>query len=113
MYLIFFSESSETRHALNGVRWPTSNPKCLNVDFAFEKDMENAIISTMSDNTPRLLPETGQKSERDFGWSKENLRNDSGEKVIVCERKSYINRNFFDNIFNLFQRQIDQSGNGM
>ncbi|XP_037032372.1 apoptotic chromatin condensation inducer in the nucleus-like [Bradysia coprophila] len=39
-------EAIETRHALHGVRWPASNPKCLNVDFGSEKSMDKAIAST-------------------------------------------------------------------
>lgn len=43
------SEAIETRHALHGIRWPTSNPKCLNVDFGTENLMEKAMASTADD----------------------------------------------------------------
>lgn len=43
------SEAVETRHALHGIRWPSSNPKCLNVDFGTEGLMEKAIESTAAD----------------------------------------------------------------
>lgn len=48
------SEAVETRHALHGVRWPTSNPKCLNVDFGSEIHMERAIASTSEDGKPAI-----------------------------------------------------------
>lgn len=49
-----FSEAVETRHALHGIRWPTSNPKCLNVDFGNESLMEKAIASTTDDVKPNI-----------------------------------------------------------
>lgn len=48
----FRSEAGETRHALHGIRWPTSNPKCLNVDFGTEILMEKAIASTAANVRP-------------------------------------------------------------
>lgn len=70
-YFSRFSEAVETRHALHGVRWPTSNPKCLNVDFGRDKDMEKAIISTLEDAS-RTLATTDAPKETSggFGWSK-------------------------------------------
>ncbi|XP_070141534.1 apoptotic chromatin condensation inducer in the nucleus [Drosophila kikkawai] len=53
-------EAIETRHALHGVRWPVSNPKCLNVDFGSRTDMDRAIQST-KDEAPRY----GQENTRD------------------------------------------------
>lgn len=47
-----YSEAVETRHALHGIRWPMSNPKCLNVDFGNEALMEKAIASTATDIKP-------------------------------------------------------------
>lgn len=49
-----FSEAVETRHALHGIRWPSSNPKCLNVDFGTEHLMEKAIASTAIDTKPLI-----------------------------------------------------------
>lgn len=49
-----FSEAVETRHALHGVQWPSSNPKCLNVDFGSESQMERAIASTNEDAKPAI-----------------------------------------------------------
>lgn len=48
-FLFVNSQASETRHALHGIRWPTSNPKCLNVEFGQESGLENAIASTTGD----------------------------------------------------------------
>ncbi|XP_022234758.2 apoptotic chromatin condensation inducer in the nucleus [Drosophila obscura] len=53
-------EAIETRHALHGVRWPVSNPKCLNVDFGSRTDMDRAIQLT-KDEPPRY----GQENTRD------------------------------------------------
>uniref|UniRef100_T1GPJ7 RRM domain-containing protein n=1 Tax=Megaselia scalaris TaxID=36166 RepID=T1GPJ7_MEGSC len=38
-------EAIETRHALHGVRWPTSNPKCLNVEFGTEEALATVLLS--------------------------------------------------------------------
>lgn len=51
---VIFSEAVETRHALHGVQWPSSNPKCLNVDFGSESQMERAIASTNEDVKPAI-----------------------------------------------------------
>ncbi|CRK94026.1 CLUMA_CG007550, isoform A [Clunio marinus] len=74
-------EASETRHALHGVTWPSSNPKCLNVDFGKEEDMEKAILSTL-DDFPRIQITTENRSakeEKDFGWSKDPYKTSSVE----------------------------------
>lgn len=56
-----YSEAVETRHALHGVQWPNSNPKCLNVDFGSESQMERAVESTNEDGkrTINLRDERG------------------------------------------------------
>uniref|UniRef100_A0A1A9W021 RRM domain-containing protein n=1 Tax=Glossina brevipalpis TaxID=37001 RepID=A0A1A9W021_9MUSC len=64
-------EAIETRHALHGVRWPVSNPKCLNVDFGLKSDMLKAVESTKED-----CPKFGQDANKDnllmgTGWSRE------------------------------------------
>lgn len=59
--------------------WPSSNPKCLNVDFGKEEDMEKAIVSTMEE-MPRIQITTENrdvKEEKDFGWSKDPYKNSS------------------------------------
>lgn len=48
----FYSEAVETRHALHGIQWPASNPKCLNVDFGTEQLMDKAIALTAADAKP-------------------------------------------------------------
>lgn len=68
---VLLSEAIETRHALHGVRWPVSNPKCLNVDFGERADMLKAIETTKEDNY-----KFGQESSKDniivgSGWSGE------------------------------------------
>lgn len=43
----------ETRHALHGVRWPTSNPKTLIVEFASKDDLLMAQTLTDEPEVPR------------------------------------------------------------
>ncbi|XP_068140721.1 apoptotic chromatin condensation inducer in the nucleus [Drosophila tropicalis] len=73
-------EAIETRHALHGVRWPVSNPKCLNVDFGSRTDMDRCIQSTKDEG-----PKYGQENTRDNqqsgnAWS----RLDASEKKPVA-----------------------------
>ncbi|XP_058825672.1 apoptotic chromatin condensation inducer in the nucleus [Topomyia yanbarensis] len=67
-------EAVETRHALHGVRWPTSNPKCLNVDFGTESAMEKAIISTLDDAGTTRITIDNSKEAREFGWSRDSMK---------------------------------------
>lgn len=67
-------EAVETRHALHGVRWPTSNPKCLNVDFGTEGGMEKAIISTLDDTGSTRITIDNSKETKDFGWSRDAVK---------------------------------------
>lgn len=72
----------ETRHALHGVRWPASNPKCLHVDFGTESAMEKAIISTLDDaGTTRIAIDSG-KDAKEFGWSRDSVKQE--EVCIYC-----------------------------
>ncbi|XP_060666422.1 LOW QUALITY PROTEIN: apoptotic chromatin condensation inducer in the nucleus [Drosophila nasuta] len=63
-------EAIETRHALHGVRWPVSNPKCLNVDFGSRTDMDRAIQSTKNE-TPKY-PQDNTRDNQNAGntWSR-------------------------------------------
>ncbi|XP_055546330.1 apoptotic chromatin condensation inducer in the nucleus [Wyeomyia smithii] len=69
-------EAVETRHALHGVRWPTSNPKCLNVDFGTESAMEKAIISTLDDTGSTRITIDNLKDTKDFGWSRDAVKHE-------------------------------------
>lgn len=79
-YLSFnvYSEAIETRHALHGVRWPVSNPKCLNVDFGSRTDMDRAIQSTK--NEAPKYPQDNTRDNQHSGntWS----RLDASEKKV-------------------------------
>uniref|UniRef100_A0A182PAN1 RRM domain-containing protein n=1 Tax=Anopheles epiroticus TaxID=199890 RepID=A0A182PAN1_9DIPT len=66
-------EAIETRHALHGIRWPVSNPKCLVVDFGSEQAMEKAILSTLEDGALRATVE-GAKEGKEFGWSRDAVK---------------------------------------
>ncbi|KAL5281441.1 hypothetical protein ACFFRR_005065 [Megaselia abdita] len=60
-------EAIETRHALHGVRWPTSNPKCLNVEFGTEEAM-NVVLSSMEE-TPKFGSENTKENRMvGIGW---------------------------------------------
>ncbi|EDW11812.2 apoptotic chromatin condensation inducer in the nucleus isoform X1 [Drosophila mojavensis] len=63
-------EAIETRHALHGVRWPVSNPKCLNVDFGSRTDMDRAIQSTK--NEAPKYPQDNTRDNQNAGntWSR-------------------------------------------
>jgi len=73
------SEAIETRHALHGVRWPVSNPKCLNVDFGSRTDMDRAIQSTKNE-TPKY-PQDNTRDNQNAGntWS----RLDASDKKVT------------------------------
>ncbi|XP_030377043.1 apoptotic chromatin condensation inducer in the nucleus [Scaptodrosophila lebanonensis] len=63
-------EAIETRHALHGVRWPVSNPKCLNVDFGSRADMDRAI-QTSQDDVPKYAQEnTRDNQQSSNAWSR-------------------------------------------
>jgi len=79
-------EATETRHALHGVRWPASNPKCLHVDFGRDTDMEKAIMSTLEETVTRTI--TNEHATREpevlntFGWSKsDTFRGEQEDKT--------------------------------
>lgn len=65
----FFSEAIETRHALHGVRWPASNPKCLNVDFGSAKNMDKAVAST-SEQVPKEGAAVAREERVSGGWDR-------------------------------------------
>lgn len=82
-FFVDFSEAVETRHALHGIRWPTSNPKCLNVDFGTESLMEKAIASTADDVKPSV------HARDDRIASSNEVHESTREKVIIiqCENQ--------------------------
>nr|SVE74868.1 EOG090X0F73 [Daphnia carinata] len=45
-------EAEETRAALHGIHWPTSNPKTLLVDYSTVEDLENRISGKETTNPP-------------------------------------------------------------
>jgi hypothetical protein len=72
---------------LNGVTWPTINPKRLVVDFGRQEDMTKAILSTYEEPKITVTTENREvKDEKDFGWSKEqhkSSRDDDRSKVTL------------------------------
>lgn len=75
-------EAVETRHALHGVRWPASNPKCLHVDFGTESAMEKAIISTLDDAGTTRITIDNAKDAKEFGWSRDSLKQEEEVHVV-------------------------------
>lgn len=65
-------EAIETRHALHGIRWPASNPKCLNVDFAKYEDMQKVVMST-KDDTKKIINE-GPENSCNSGYNKDEKK---------------------------------------
>lgn len=78
------SEAIETRHALHGIRWPTSNPKCLNVDFGNEGLMEKALATT-ADEVTASVP-----SSRDDRIASSNSLNESTRERVNWNRFSVV-----------------------
>ncbi|XP_035210213.1 apoptotic chromatin condensation inducer in the nucleus-like isoform X2 [Stegodyphus dumicola] len=110
-------EAIKARNALNGTRWPVSNPKILSVDFATEDDIES---HKRGSEPPKTVPEpTNQnietyevrnvhpaeehrKKERDRKkerersktrmpvreWDKDKISQDSPEKDTTVNRES-------------------------
>lgn len=78
---MYYSQAVETRHALHGVRWPTSNPKCLHVDFGSEAAMQKAITSTLEE-VPKYTGDNirGENRIVGTGWDKERF--DFEEKKV-------------------------------
>lgn len=81
------SEAVETRHALHGVRWPASNPKCLHVDFGTESAMEKAIISTLDDAGTTRITIDNAKDAKEFGWSRDSLKQEEEVHVVRPGKK--------------------------
>lgn len=102
IFLFNFSEAIETRHALHGIRWPTSNPKCLNVDFGTESLMEKAIASTVDDVKPNV------SSRDDRIVSSNDLHDSARERVIIysCAVLSCISFGFITRFYD-FLIEID------
>lgn len=83
-----FSEAIETRHALHGIRWPTSNPKNLNVDFGTETLMEKAIASTADEVKPSV------SSRDDRIASSIDLNEPGRDKVFFQQFSLFLEFNF-------------------
>lgn len=60
----------ETRHALHGVKWPTSNPKTLVVEFASHDDLAAVLAQSEEADAPRK-PEPAGVVE---GWVADQAR---------------------------------------
>lgn len=48
----------ETRHALNGVRWPVNNPKMLKVEFATAEDM--SLVQKLAEDEVTVKKEAAE-----------------------------------------------------
>lgn len=79
---MFYSEAVETRHALHGVRWPASNPKCLNVDFGTIVAMGKAIASTSED----VQKEVVREERVSGGWD----RFEQEERRVISVEFNYL-----------------------
>lgn len=113
-YSIFpYSEATETRHALHGVRWPASNPKTLHVDFGRETDMEKAIMSSLDETVTRTITNDvatrggDPEANNSFGWSKADAyRTEAEEKAKVSKKTNWINFEVLANADHCSNRQL-------
>lgn len=104
-------EAVETRHALHGVRWPTSNPKCLNVDFGTESAMEKAIISTLDEAGSTRITIDNSKDTKEFGWSRDTIKQEQDNHVTRPVREWDLGKkDTFDN--DRSRGEADRSGRG-
>lgn len=79
-------QAVETRHALHGVRWPTSNPKCLSVDFGTAAEMDK-VMSSSHDTVAQVGQEVGRENlVVGTGWDRDRDRFEFEEKKIAIGR---------------------------
>ncbi|XP_051800066.1 apoptotic chromatin condensation inducer 1b isoform X2 [Acanthochromis polyacanthus] len=98
-------EAIATRAALHGVKWPTSNPKVLNVDFCeqdeldFHKgvlkpDREEELVvqpGAPQNRLPPLMPERDRDRDRERDRERERER-DRGVRDLWAEREREMQR---------------------
>nr|SVE75434.1 EOG090X0F73 [Daphnia dolichocephala] len=73
-------EAEETRAALHGIHWPTSNPKTLLVDYSTVEDLENRMSGKETTNPPVAKIEPMLRTAAPTVQSIEGKR-DKAEKV--------------------------------
>ncbi|XP_040580422.1 uncharacterized protein [Lepeophtheirus salmonis] len=81
-------EASETRHALDGVKWPNSNPKTLSVTFSTRKKMEETAEEKTSFEAPPLKTEP-----------KEAVRPSKEKEKTTTESKESAKPQLLDDLF--------------
>lgn len=77
----------ETRHALNGVRWPVNNPKMLKVEFATAEDM--ALVQKLAEDEVTVKkPEAAEPvSAAAAGWLSEQAALKTQRRVTTAVRE--------------------------
>ncbi|XP_014278940.1 apoptotic chromatin condensation inducer in the nucleus isoform X2 [Halyomorpha halys] len=77
----------ETRHALNGVRWPVNNPKMLKVEFATPEDM--ALVQKLAEDEVTVKkPETAEPvTAATAGWLSEQAALKPQRRVTTAVRE--------------------------
>lgn len=73
-------EAEETRAALHGIHWPTSNPKTLVVDYSTVEDLENRMSGKDATNPPVAKVEPTMRTTSAAVQSIESKR-DKADKV--------------------------------
>lgn len=59
----------ETRHALNGVRWPVNNPKTLRVEFVNPEEM--SVVQKLADEENGTVKMESDDTASGGGWLSE------------------------------------------
>lgn len=75
----------ETRHALNGVRWPVNNPKTLKVEFATAEDM--AIVQKLADEEAVTKKAEAAEPLPGPGWLSEQAALKPQRRVTAAVRE--------------------------
>ncbi|CAH1388446.1 unnamed protein product [Nezara viridula] len=77
----------ETRHALNGVRWPVNNPKMLKVEFATSEDM-SLVQKLAEDEVTVKKPEAAEPvTAAAAGWLSEQAALKPQRRVTTAVRE--------------------------
>ncbi|XP_033227111.1 apoptotic chromatin condensation inducer in the nucleus isoform X2 [Belonocnema kinseyi] len=76
-------QAFETRQALHGISWPTSNPKKLQVEYASKEDMQLARDTCTDQPVSRKAEPHLQSDSWQRDWARDDKNQVGGTKVMV------------------------------
>ncbi|XP_011304605.1 apoptotic chromatin condensation inducer in the nucleus [Fopius arisanus] len=76
-------QAFETRQALHGISWPTSNPKKLQVEYSVKEEMDKAKESSKDQPLSRKLETSSGTDSWQQDWGREGKSNAAATKVTV------------------------------